>query len=42
MRAKSSKINIQQRRDGIQVLVKPEAFGTLDVVEEVGPLRTQR
>jgi hypothetical protein len=42
MRAKSSKINIQQRRDGIQVLVKPEAFGTLDVVEEVGPLNTQR
>lgn len=41
-RAKSSKINIQQRRDGIQVLIKPESFGATDVVEEGGILRTQR
>jgi hypothetical protein len=41
-RAASSKVNIQERREGIQVLVKPESFGTTDVVEEVGPLRSQR
>lgn len=41
-RAKSSKFNIEQRRDGITTLITPESFGVTEVVEEVGPLRSQR
>ena len=41
-RAKSSKYNIEQRRNGITTLITPESFGPTEVVQEVGPLRSQR
>tara|TARA_S200002703_G_scaffold133277_1_gene121366 strand:+ start:2550 stop:4142 length:1593 start_codon:yes stop_codon:yes gene_type:complete len=41
-RGKSTKLNIEEFREGVRTLIKPESFGTTDVVEEVGTLRSQR
>ena len=41
-RAKSSKYNIEQRRDGITTLITPESFNSTEVVPEEGPIRTRR
>lgn len=40
-RGRSSKVNIEKRRKGIQTLITPEKFGPTEVVEEVGPLRSK-
>jgi len=41
-RGRSNKTNIENFRLGVETLIKPESFDTMDVVEEVGVLRSQK